>query len=98
MPVRFGQTNEDVPPIVEQRDEARGEAAARQIMRREAAPTPLVLQFVENILRVAAIAIELAKAGEVLDERGGQNAILMDVIAGADLEERQLRQAWLSPR
>ena len=57
--------------IVEQRDEARGEAAARQIMRREAAPTPLVLQFVENILRVAAIAIELAKAGEVFDERGG---------------------------
>ena len=35
-------------------------------MRSEAAPTPLVLQFVENILRVAAIAIELAKAGEVL--------------------------------
>ena len=55
-------------------------------MRREAAPTRLVLQLVENILRVAAIAIELAEAGEVFDERGDQNAILMDAIAGADLE------------
>jgi hypothetical protein len=41
MPVRFGQKNEGVPSIVKQRDEARGEAAARQNMRLvEAAKAP----------------------------------------------------------
>jgi hypothetical protein len=52
MPVRFGQANEDVPPIIKQRDQVRGQTTARQIMRGEAAPAPLVLQFVENILDI----------------------------------------------
>src|SRR5208337_5158490 len=34
MPVRFGQTNEDVPPIVEQRDEARGYWRLRRTFNR----------------------------------------------------------------
>ena len=36
-PIRLGQTNEDVPPIVKQRDEARGQTATRQVVGDEAA-------------------------------------------------------------
>ena len=68
MPIRLGQTNQDVPPIVKQRDEARGQRATRQVAGDEAARAPLVLQFVENILPVAAISIELAKTRQVLDQ------------------------------
>ena len=35
-----GQTNEDVPPIKEQRNEPRRQPTTRQIVGREAAPTP----------------------------------------------------------
>ena len=51
----------------------------------------MVLQFVENILPVAAIAIELAKARQVLDEGGRENRIFVNILAGADVDERELR-------
>jgi len=38
MPIRFGQTNEDVSPMIKQGHQARRQPAARQIMRDEAAP------------------------------------------------------------
>ena len=75
VPIRLGQTNEDVPPIIKQRHHARRQPTARQILRDEAAPAPLVLQFVENVLSVGAIAIELAEAPQLLDERSHQNLI-----------------------
>ena len=69
VPIRLGQTNENVPPIIKQRDHARRQATACEILRDEAAPAPLILQFVENILSVSAVAIELAEAPHLLDER-----------------------------
>jgi len=45
------QAHEDIPPVVDEGDHARGEPAAREVMRGEAAPTPLVLQFVERVRR-----------------------------------------------
>jgi len=45
MPIRLAQSNEDIPPIIEKRVQLRGQAATRQIVRREAAPSPLVLHF-----------------------------------------------------
>ena len=69
VPIRLGQTNKDVPPIIKQRDHARRQATAREILRDEAAPAPSILQFVENILSVSAVAIELAEAPHLLDER-----------------------------
>src|SRR5271166_656156 len=98
MPIRLGQTNEDVPPIVKQRDEARGQTTTRQVVGDEAAPAPLVLQFVENILPVAAIAIELAEARQVLDEGGRENRIFVNILAGADVDERELRLALIVHR
>ena len=65
--IRLGQAREDVPPIIKQRHEAGRQTTARQVMSDEAAPAPLVLQLVENILSIAAVAIELAKAFQSLD-------------------------------
>ena len=55
MPIGLGQTNKDVPPVIKQRDEARGQAATRKVVRGEAAPAPLVLEFVENIFDILFI-------------------------------------------
>ena len=44
------QAHEDIPPVVDEGDHARGQPAACEVMRGEAAPTPLVLQFVERVL------------------------------------------------
>ena len=52
MPVRLDQPNEDAPPVVKQRDHARGQPATSKVLRDEAAPAPLVLQLVENILDI----------------------------------------------
>ncbi len=41
--LRVGQTGEQVPPVVDQRHRAGEQSAARQIVRRETAPAPLVL-------------------------------------------------------
>ena len=66
MPVGFGETRKNVPPVIEQRDKACSQAATREVVRGEAAPAPLVFQLVENILRVAAIAVQLAEGREFL--------------------------------
>jgi hypothetical protein len=56
---RFGEADKNVPPVVEQRDQPRHEAAASQIPRREPSPPPLVLRLVKDVLAVASITIEL---------------------------------------
>src|SRR5271157_2350360 len=89
MPVRLDQPNEDAPPVVKQRDHARGEPATSKVLRDEAAPAPLVLQLVENILAIAAIAIQLAKTRELLVERSGENGIFVDFGVRADFDERK---------
>src|SRR5208337_5212214 len=85
--IRLGQAREDVPPIIKQRHQAGRRTTARQVMRDEAAPAPLVLQLVENILSVAAVAVELAKAFQGLAERRGENLIFPHLLARADVEE-----------
>src|SRR6266481_410292 len=47
MTIGVGQTDEQVPPIEHQRDDAGHQAAAFEIAGGEATPTPLVLQLVE---------------------------------------------------
>src|SRR5271157_1182120 len=79
MQVGIGEANEDVPPVVEQRDEPRREPATGEIVRRKAAPAPLVLHLVEDVFPVAAVAIELTERFRRL----------------ADLDERKLRRAAL---
>src|SRR5208283_5011598 len=93
MQVGIGEANEDVPPVVEQRDEPRGEPATGEIVRREAAPAPLVLHLVEDVLPVATVAIELTERFRRLVERGDQIRVFVCLRRRADLDERKLRGA-----
>ena len=61
MQIGIGEANEDVPPVVKERKQPGREPATRKIMRRVAAPAPLVLYLVENVLFVAPVAIELTR-------------------------------------
>src|SRR5450432_843113 len=98
VPIRLGQTNENVPPIIEQRVETRRQTTARQIMSDEAAPSPLVLQLVKYVLTVRPIAIELAEAPQLFDETGHENLIFPNLLAWADIEESQPRLPFLVRR
>jgi hypothetical protein len=81
------------PPVVKQPKQPGREPATGKIVRRVAAPTPLVLHLVENILSVAPVAIELTERLGVFIERGDQNRVFVDVRRLADLDERKLRRA-----
>lgn len=47
---RFGRATVPTPPVVDQRHRASAGLAAPHILRRKAAPAPLVLQLVEAVL------------------------------------------------
>jgi predicted aconitase with swiveling domain len=61
MMLRVSRTDEQVPPVVDQRHHAGGQSAAGQVLRRKAAPSPLVLQLIEPVLAVAAVAVRLLR-------------------------------------
>ena len=89
----IGEADENVPPVVKQRKQPGREPATRQVVRREAAPAPLVLHLVENILAVAPVAIELTERLCFFVERSDQNRVFVDFRRFADLDERKLRRA-----
>src|SRR5271165_6802235 len=64
----IGEPDEDVPPVVNERKQPGREPATGEIVRRVAAPTPLVLHLVENILAVAPVAIELTERFHIFIE------------------------------
>ena len=71
------QSNKQRPPVIHECRHSGGDLRALEILGCEPAPTPLVLQFVECVLCIAPIPIELGKC-EVLPlplQRGHQNAI-----------------------
>ena len=73
------QPGEQVPPVVDQCHEAGGEAAAGEVVGGEAAPAPLVLQLVEDVLAIGSVAVELAEAEDGLAERGYERGMLVDL-------------------
>src|SRR5438477_10169459 len=75
MMLRIGKAHEQAPPIVDQRHTARQQPAAFEIMRGEAAPTPLVLQLVERVLAVCPIAVQLTERQDLAVERGHQRSV-----------------------
>ena len=75
----------EAPPVVDQVDGAGGELAAIQVGRRKAAPTPLVLQFVESILGISAISVKLAQRQHLVIEVGRQHGVLVVGGSFADL-------------
>src|SRR5271166_4542949 len=90
---RLGSTRRT---IVEQRQQPRRQTAAREVVRGEAAPAPLVLHFVENILSVAPIAIQLTERLRIFVQRGDQNRVFVDFRRRADLGEGKLRRAGVA--
>ena len=89
MPVRLGEPHEQVPPVVDESDEARHELAAGQIAGGKASPAPLVLQFIEGIFAIGAIAVELGERQNLLVEGGGEHAIFVDLALRPDLGEAE---------
>jgi hypothetical protein len=85
MMVGVGEANEQIPPIEHQRDAARHQAAALEVARREAAPSPLVLQLVEIIFAIGAIALELANSENLAAQRRDQNGVFPNLPAIVDL-------------
>ena len=76
MPIRFGQTNEDVASIIKQNDKTRRQPTVRQIIRDEAAPAPLVLQLVEYVfpsIKSAAVEPIMRAQWEEKPAAGGQS-------------------------
>jgi hypothetical protein len=57
--VRIREAQKEIPPVINQGHHAGHEAAAFEIMGGEATPSPLILQFIEIVLGVRALAIEL---------------------------------------
>src|ERR1700756_3850860 len=81
MMIGVSQTDEQIPPVEHQRDAAGHQAAALEVAGREATPAPLVLQFVETVLAISTIAIELAERQNLTVERGDENRIFPDLAA-----------------
>ena len=67
----------------------------QQIAGGEAAPAPLVLQFVEGIFAIGAIAVELGERQNLLVEGSNEHAVFVGIRARPDLNEaeRQLTGA-----
>src|SRR3954452_5983969 len=80
--VRVRQTYEQRPPVANQCDEARHQPAPLQVLGREAAPAPLVLQLVEVVFCIAAITVELPERADFGVYRGHQSGELPDRLAG----------------
>src|SRR5260370_37886894 len=104
MVLRSREEQEQAPPVVDQRQNARQQTAAFEIMRGEAAPTPLVLQLVERVLAVCPIAVQLTERQDLAVERGHQCSVFPDLPIWPDLgkaersEERRVgkegRSRW----
>lgn len=77
--------------IGEEREHSRSQPAA---LRPDAAPAPLVLQFVEGCFRHSPVALEPTNV-PILVERDPENQVFVDSGRLADLGEGMLRCAVL---
>src|SRR5438094_8937131 len=55
----IGQAHKPTPPVVDQCHVLGGEPTAMQVVRGVTTPAPLILQLIEAILAVSAVAVEL---------------------------------------
>lgn len=67
--VRVGEPDKQRPPVVNQGHHARHDPAAREVLGGEPAPAPLILQFVEIVLGVGPVAIEMGERAVLGQER-----------------------------
>ena len=65
MMVRIGKPHEQVPPVGHQCHATGHHLAALPILRREAAPAPLVLEFVEVVFAIGPVTVRLAQGEDL---------------------------------
>ena len=94
MLVGVGQADEQVPPIGGERDDAGHELAAFNVVGGETAPAPLVLQFVEVVLGIAAVAIELGDGEQLAFQRGHQHGVFPRLTARVPFDKAQLQRRF----
>ena len=58
VPARFQERGKEVPEVVNEHEQVRGETAHLAPMRAKSAEAPLVLKFVEDVFRVIAFSIQ----------------------------------------
>ena len=75
----FGMRSTAVPapPVVDQRTRPRHRLAAVDVLRSEAAQTPLVLQLVKGVLRIGPVTVELPDRLQRVSHVGDQHRVLL---------------------
>ena len=58
----IGQSNEQTPPVVDQRHCPGGQLAAVQVVRGEATAAPLILEFIESVLSICPVTVKLTQS------------------------------------
>jgi hypothetical protein len=91
----IGQAGEQAPPIVRQRHDAGEQPATRQVLCRETAPTPLVLQFIEHVFTVGSIAIQLPQRQDLAVQRGDQGGIFPKLLVRSNLGKAKQWLCWI---
>src|SRR6516165_5766477 len=89
MMIGVGETHEQVPPVEHQRDAASHQAAALEVAGGEATPAPLVLQLVEVVLAIGAVAIELTDSQNLAVQRGHQHGVFPNLAPVIDRGEAE---------
>ncbi len=77
MPFGDGQPGEQTPPVVDQGHDARQDLTAPLILGRETSPSPLILQFIEYVLRLRPIPVELRDSQHRFFQRRDQYGVLV---------------------
>ena len=92
MPSGLREPDKQVPPVVDEGDQTSCKLATGEVVCREPTPAPMVLQFIEDILAIRPVAIELAESNDLGIERSHQCRVLVD-LALVDLGERKSKLA-----
>src|SRR3989338_1641804 len=64
--VRIGEPREECPPVVNECHHPCCESTALQVLGRESTPAPLIFEFVEIVLGIRAVAIDLRKRQDLM--------------------------------
>ena len=95
MVLRIGQADEQAPPIVDQRHGAGEQPAAREVLRREAAPASSVFRFIDHVFRVSPVTVQLPERQDLIVQRSHQRAVFPKFLIRSDLGEAEQRLVWL---
>lgn len=73
----LGKADKQVPPVVDQGNEAAGQTAALELLGCVTIPTLLVLEFVETVFAIGPIAMQLGQGEYLRGQRGHQHDIFI---------------------